>query len=310
MARPRHLDTCPVGIATQRPELRRSSPRRRRMSRRTSASSRRRCDGSSRASVSGGSRRPSAASAPAARSCGLSACGRGAARHRWRLRGRAAASRTGRRARRAARRRSRPALEEARLLDLRYPTATPTRRPRRGSPADRVAVRRRRASWPHQGRLHRQRGQLRRVLDGRRSAGVDGEANDYVGKSMSGGRIVVGAPAGDAGTRARRQHRPRRRNRRRAVRCGSRRRALRGAQLGGERGCGCHWRSRVRVHDRRDGGRARRGRPRRRRGDEGRRAVRLRCRTPRAARNQDVVLSTCDRAEPLGVRSSSNGTSV
>ena len=28
---------------------------------------------------------------------------------------------------------------------------------------------------------------------------LDGEANDYVGKSMSGGRIVIRPPAGDAG---------------------------------------------------------------------------------------------------------------
>ena len=94
-----------------------------------------------------------------------------------------------------------------------------------------------------------------------------GEANDYVGKGMAGGRIVVRPAADDAlGTdhrhpgqqhRAGRQHLPLRRHRRRAVRRRRGRRALRGAQLGRDRGGRGGRRPLLRVHDRRHGRRAR-----------------------------------------------------
>jgi hypothetical protein len=64
---------------------------------------------------------------------------------------------------------------------------------------------------------------------------LEGEANDYVGKGMAGGRMVVRPPRGSRfASQARtdpRQHLPVRRHRWRAVRRGPRRRALRGAQL-------------------------------------------------------------------------------
>ena len=43
------------------------------------------------------------------------------------------------------------------------------------------------------------RPELRRVPPRRRRVRLEGDANDYVGKSLSGGRIVVRPPAGDAG---------------------------------------------------------------------------------------------------------------
>ena len=64
---------------------------------------------------------------------------------------------------------------------------------------------------------------------------VFGDANDYVGKGLSGGTIVVrpavSSPLVPAGQRHHRQHRPLRRDGRQAVRRRPRRRALRGAQL-------------------------------------------------------------------------------
>ena len=64
---------------------------------------------------------------------------------------------------------------------------------------------------------------------------LTGDANDYVGKGLSGGRVVVRQPP--VKPRAdrehhRRQHRAVRRDRRRGVFPGRRRRALRRAQLG------------------------------------------------------------------------------
>ena len=59
-----------------------------------------------------------------------------------------------------------------------------------------------------------------------------GEANDYVGKGMGGGRIVIVPPADDAGDPvAGGQHLPLRRHRRRALRRRRGRRALRRPQL-------------------------------------------------------------------------------
>jgi hypothetical protein len=69
---------------------------------------------------------------------------------------------------------------------------------------------------------------------------LEGEANDYVGKGMAGGRIVLRPPRGSRfashDSADPRQHLPVRRHRRRAVRRGPRRRALRGAQLRRDRG--------------------------------------------------------------------------
>ena len=94
---------------------------------------------------------------------------------------------------------------------------------------------------------------------------LEGEANDYVGKGLSGGRIIIRPPA-DAGDRAgridhRRQHGAVRRDRRRMLFPRRRRRALRGAQFRrhrGGRGRGRPW---LRIHDRRHRGRARQDRP-------------------------------------------------
>ena len=82
------------------------------------------------------------------------------------------------------------------------------------------------------------------------TAGVElrlvGEANDYVGKSMSGGRIVVAPPAGDAGDPCLRgQHRALRGDRRGALLRRLRRRALRRPQL--RRGRGRRGRRRPRA---------------------------------------------------------------
>ena len=82
-----------------------------------------------------------------------------------------------------------------------------------------------------------------------------GEANDYVGKGLSGGRLVVRPPADwqlrAGGVDHRRQHRPLRRDRRRVLLPRRRRRALRRPQLRRRgRGRGRR-RPLLRVHDRR-----------------------------------------------------------
>ena len=97
------------------------------------------------------------------------------------------------------------------------------------------------------------RPELRRVPRRRRARSSSiGEANDYLGKGMGGGRIV-GAPARRRRrrSRARRQHRAVRRDRRAGVRRRPGRRALRGAQQRRDRGGRGRRRPRVRVHDRR-----------------------------------------------------------
>ena len=111
---------------------------------------------------------------------------------------------------------------------------------------------------------------------------LSGDANDYVGKGLSGGRVVVrqppASPARSAGEHHRRQYRALRRDRRRSLFRGRGRRALRGAQLGrGLRRRG-HRRSRLRVHDRRRRGRAGRHRTQLRGRHVGRRRLRLRSR--------------------------------
>ena len=115
-----------------------------------------------------------------------------------------------------------------------------------------------------------------------------GDANDYVGKGLSGGRIVVRQPA-ECRARAdrehhRRQHRAVRRDRRRGLFRRRGRRALRGAQLGRGRGGRRHRRPRLRIHDRRHRGRARRDRAQLRRRHVGRHRLRLRRATARFAR--------------------------
>ena len=103
---------------------------------------------------------------------------------------------------------------------------------------------------------------------------LEGEANDYVGKSMSGGRIVVAPPVDDAGEPVpARQHRPVRRHGRRAVLRGRGGGALRRPQLGRDRGRRGSRGSRVRVHDAGHGRRARPSWAEPRRGDDGRRGV-------------------------------------
>ncbi len=109
---------------------------------------------------------------------------------------------------------------------------------------------------------------------------LDGQANDFVGKGLSGGEIVIrprGLAAKDSGqhvilgnvalygaTSGQ------------AVCGGARGRAVCGAQLGRDGGRRRRWRSRLRVHDRRSGGRSRQGRDELRRGHDGRAGVGLR----------------------------------
>ena len=135
------------------------------------------------------------------------------------------------------------------------------------------------------------------------TAGVElrlvGEANDYVGKAMSGGRIVVSPPAGDVGDPClAREHRPLRGDRRGALLRGLRRRALRRAQLGRCRGRGGRRRPRLRVHDARHRRRPRPARPQPRRGDDRRRGVPARSR--RAARQRRARRARPARARRSG----------
>ena len=106
---------------------------------------------------------------------------------------------------------------------------------------------------------------------------LTGDANDYVGKGLSGGRVVVKPPA-EANARAdrehhRRQHGAVRRDRRRGVFPGRGRRALRRAQLGRARGGGRLRRPWLRIHDRRRCRRAGRYRAQLRRRHVGRRCL-------------------------------------
>ena len=92
-----------------------------------------------------------------------------------------------------------------------------------------------------------------------------GDANDYTGKGLSGGRVVVRPSIdfrGDATQQHhRRQHRAVRRDQRRGLLPRRGRRALRGAAVGRDGGRRRHGRPRLRVHDRRHGGRAGQDRP-------------------------------------------------
>ena len=207
MVRSCHVDTCPVGIATQRPELRAKFAATPEHGRDVPAARRR-----------GGA----AATSP------RSACARfDEAVGRTDL---LAPPARRRRARRAARPRAaaRPPAGEARPLRGRadLPESPAAASSATGSPADRLgaparAVRDRNRDRTVGARLGGELGvagggarsasasyPLRRVRPARASApssrpGVelelDGEANDYVGKGMGGGRIVVRPPADDAG---------------------------------------------------------------------------------------------------------------
>ncbi len=85
-----------------------------------------------------------------------------------------------------------------------------------------------------------------------------GAGNDYVGKGLSGGRIVVRPPANSGvvpeEVHHRRQHRALRRDRGRVLFPRRRRRAFRGAQLRRHRRRRRRRRSRLRIHDRRHRG--------------------------------------------------------
>ena len=84
--------------------------------------------------------------------------------------------------------------------------------------------------------------------------GLEGDANDYLGKGLSGradrGRAAGGGAVRRPRERDRRQRRPLRRHRRRGVHPGHRRRAVRRPQLGRHRGGRGRGRPRLRVHDR------------------------------------------------------------
>ena len=92
-----------------------------------------------------------------------------------------------------------PALEEARLVELRYRSGTATAPSAPGS-AGQIA--RRFGAEPPPGRVRARfdglgRPELRRLPRARASSStLTGEANDYVGKGMSGGRIVIRPPDG------------------------------------------------------------------------------------------------------------------
>ena len=107
---------------------------------------------------------------------------------------------------------------------------------------------------------------------------LTGDANDYVGKGLSGGRVVVRQPLSDRDPTANiivGNTVLYRGDCRGGLLRGRGRRTLRGAQLrrrGGGRGRG---RPRLRVHDRRGGGGARRDRAQLRRRDERRHRLRL-----------------------------------
>ena len=109
---------------------------------------------------------------------------------------------------------------------------------------------------------------------------LEGDANDYFGKGLSGGRVVVYPPAG-RDLRARGQHHRRqrvalRRDRRRGLPPRAGGRALLRAQQRRHRGRRGRRRPRLRVHDARAGRRARRDRPQLRRRHERRRRLRAR----------------------------------
>ena len=133
---------------------------------------------------------------------------------------------------------------------------------------------------------------------------LDGDANDYVGKGLSGGRLIV-RPLADVhadvrrrGQHHRRQRHPLRRHRRRGVPPRRGRRAVLRAQLGRHRGRRGRRRPRLRVHDRRPGGRARPDRPQLRRRHVRRHRLRLRPRRHASPRWSTPRWSTSSRSTP------------
>ena len=252
MMRVCHLDTCPVGIATQNPELRQALHRASRSSWRTSSSSSpRRCVSTWPRSGSGRSRRPwggSTSSTPwQPRSTGRP---RGSTSPRsWPARGRARPP-TG-----CCRRHQdhgldraldhrfleacRPAIEHGEPVAVELPITTSTARwercsatrsPRRDGGAgladDTITSpsgdRRDRASVPS--------------CHGASTLRLIGDANDYLAKGLSGGRIVVRPPESSPFVRRGADHRRQRRSstgpRRGSATCGTGGRALLRPQLG------------------------------------------------------------------------------
>ena len=210
MVRACHLDTCPVGIATQRPELRAKFAGTPEMVvaylllRRAGGPP---AAGGARAALARRGHRPRRPAAPAcdrrpARSTGspLAPC---ASHGGAPLRAEHGAE-APRRARRAPVGRRRRAifavpiggLDRARLPD---PNADRAVGARLGGALGRAfGVRAAAGARARELRRHR-RTELRRVPRARRPAQLTGEANDYVGKGMSGGRIVIRPSADDAG---------------------------------------------------------------------------------------------------------------
>ena len=210
MVRSCHLDTCPVGIASQRPELRAKfagTPEmveaylrfvalevRELLARLGSPDARR-------------GRRPHRPAPPAAHRRRRGRLARPRRRcSRERVRGTRATSASPSRtratgsarssSRRARRRSAAPGSSRPRTRS-RTPTV-------RSAPASAAPSRRPSASVPPAGRVRaRFEGSAGQSFGAFLTAGVElrlvGEANDYVGKSMSGGRIVVSPPRGDAG---------------------------------------------------------------------------------------------------------------
>ena len=110
---------------------------------------------------------------------------------------------------------------------------------------------------------------------------LEGEANDYVGKGLSGGKIIVYPPAEARADRSdaldhRRQHGALRRDLRRGLFPRRGGRALRGAQFRRGRRGGGRGRPRLRIHDRRRGRRDRPDGSELRRGHVGRHRLRHR----------------------------------
>ena len=202
MVRSCHVDTCPVGIATQRPELRaKFAGDAGAWSRPTCCSSPRRCAAARRARTPllrrGRRARSTCCAAGSAATTGRAARPRRRCSRRRRRRGalrRRADRRRRRRARRAARRRARRARRPASSSRVRDRERRPRgrRAARRGDSAAVGASRRRAGPRPLHGLG---RPELRRLpAPPASSSMLDGEANDYVGKSLSGGRIVVRPP--------------------------------------------------------------------------------------------------------------------
>ena len=144
--------------------------------------------------------------------------------------------------------------------------------------ADRRAVRLAVAARPDPRALRRLcRPELRRVPR-RRGRARPGRRGERLRREGDGRRTDRDPAAGRRCRRsgARREHRPLRRDRRGVLLRRARRRAVRRPQLGRDRGGGGDRRPRLRVHDRRNGGRPRHDRPELRCRDERRRGLRLR----------------------------------